>query len=812
MKERERTLRRACGSGNRGVTLLELMIGISVISVVAISTALVYMATTKALVLSKSRGIASRLAQDKFETLRGISYDLLLVTPQSDLDVPPGVDLTNYPPENFSMGSKTFRRSTIISRVYRDSSDNIVALSPEAADTGLKQIKVLVEFAAGAAETRTYTILITDPGLVPLDATLWGAVTDSLGQPVANAKVFVTQNQNWAAMTTSTGGYQIQMDTKTYTVTATKPGYWDTISASITPVGMTQLNLQMQVKATGTISGVATARPSKLLISGVFAGAAGADPNPGRHFLELYNPTTYPIMITDGISAKIKVKHVLTNGTQVDKPFTWSGASPIYVPSERHFLIATDSPTINDAIPDALFTATGTFSDLTKAGAAIQDEFGVAFDTVGWTNDGSDGPAAGRETSGVVTQTTNFGAGGVLGRKTSPTGLSLGIGNSYDSGVNSNDVLFLSTVAAGFPRNSANAASPVAYGVPASSAAVLATDGFSAGAFASSTGYYLLNGVTTGTWSVAAYWTSYSSLTAGNIVVASNQTTALDLLLAPASGGQGGVSGTIRRSDTLAALGNIVVSAGIITTLTDALGSYILSLPTGTHTITANPDTADASYNVLTTTSTVPEGGVSAGVNFNLVPSGRVSGKVTTNGTDAYPNIPVHALSSGYEVTSGVTDSGGNFALSGIPVGNATIEPILDSQAQTSSPVSRSTTVTQGTTISGNNFIVSTSLGKISGTVKSSGEPITTGVLVVASTSALNGLPTVDDAFRSGGVVLYGVVSDSAGQYSLTVARNSTYTVYGYFTSVSGANTTSTAMVSSSNVFVTGTATTNLSW
>ncbi len=799
---------------SRGVSLVELMVAVTIMTMVAATTAMVYKAVMKGLIVSKSRGIAARLAQDNLETLRGLSYDMLLVTPQGDLDIPPGVDLTNYPPETFVMGGKSFERTTIVSRVYRDSAGSIVILSPNAADTGLKQITTEVKFLMGSiTETRSYTALLSDPGLIPLNATLYGLVTDTAGAAISNAEIFITENQNWAGLTSTTGYYAIEMDTKTYTVTVTKPGYWDEVSGSVTPVGPTQFNMIMRAKVYGMVSGLLTARPAGPLISGVFAGAAGAAPEPSRNFLELYNPATYQIMITDGITARLRVKHIRSDNSVNDVAFTWGGTSPRYIGSQKYFLIATDSPTINGASPDALFASMGPFSDLTRAGVAIQNEFGVAFDTVGWTNDGGPGPSAGVETAGINTSASDFGSNGWLGRKSSPSALTSGVGSSYDSGSNANDILVFSSVGAGFPRNSGGAVSPVQYGVPASSANVLVTDGYSSAGFSSSTGYYLLNSVTTGTWSAAAYWTTFSSVTASYVAVNTGLTTALNLLLEPATEGQGGISGVVKRSDTLLPIQGVSVSAGISSTLTDAAGIFILSLASGSYTVTANSGFANASFNSLSSTASVSAGVVVSGTNFNLVPSGNVSGKVTTNGTDPYPNVPVHALSLGLEVASGITNSGGNYSLRGIPAGAATIEPIIDAQSQSSTPTGINAAITEGATLTGKNFLVSTSRGVLKGALRKGAELVTTGALVIVSTSSFSSVPTIDAAYRSGSNVIYSGVSDSYGQYSLSVARASTYTVYGYLTSMTRSGGTETSAVSVSGVCVSsGQITVDLTW
>lgn len=797
-----------------GISLVELMIAVAVLSTVSLATALAYNKAMQALVLSKSRGIAARLAQDKFETLSGLSYPLLMVTSQTDLDInPPAVDQTNYPPETINMAGKTFTRMTIVSRVYRDSAGNIVVLSPNSADTGLKQLKVLLQYQQGSAvETKTYALLVSDPKVTPLNATVYGVVLDTGGAAISGAKVFVTQNQNWTALASSTGYYQIPMDTQTYTLTATKAGYWDRTSASVTPLGATQLNWQLQPKLTGAVAGLVTARPPSLRISGVFAGSALA---PNSHFLELYNPTTAPFLVTDGLAAKIRIKRVPSDNSVNNVTFSWGDLNPHSVPAQGYYLIATASPTINGVAPDALFTApTNPFSDLTQAGVAVQDAFGVGMDTVGWTNaTGNPGPSNGVETSGAYTGGSNWGANGILLRLSKPpSSVTLGMGNSYDSNRNAVDIVLQASVPAGYPRNSTSGASPASYGVPAAGAAALATDGYSAATTASSTGYYLLNAVTTGTWSVAGFWTSYSSRTPSSVAVNTGATTSLDLLLEPTAAGQGGVAGRVVRSDTLAALPGITVSAGTSQTLTDAAGNYVLSLTSGSYTILANDGFGNISYNMLTTTAAVPAGAMTTGVNFNLVPSGVVAGRVTTNGVDAYPNFPVHAVYQGLEAATAVTDSLGNYSLYGVPTGAETVEPVLDPLSQTAAPASVALSVVQGNTHTGNDFAINSSLGKISGTVTQGSTPISNGVLIVASTTSLAALPLVDSSFRNGSTVLYSSISDTSGRYSLTVVRNSTYTVYAYFPSLVGSNATATAQLTAASVFVSSSTQRNFQW
>ncbi|PIR14996.1 MAG: hypothetical protein COV48_16840, partial [Elusimicrobia bacterium CG11_big_fil_rev_8_21_14_0_20_64_6] len=502
------------------------------------------------------------------------------------------------------------------------------------------------------------------------------------------------------------------------------------------------------------------------------------------------------------------------SGGNVHNDLTFTASTARSVPAQGYFLFALSSPTVNGVIPDALLVVPGTnlVRDANKGGIAVRDLFGVVMDSVGWTNDnGNPGPAAGIETSGIyVGGGGNFGGGGLITRKSSPSGVTAGDGNSYDSHRNSFDMVLNASVDAGYPRNSLSAAAPVVFGAVAASATVTATDGFSAAVRSDATGYYLMDSITTGTWTASSFYSSFTVST-GGLNVTDGGTTTRNLLLESAAGGQGGISGRITRSDTLAAVSGIIIGAGTSSTLSDASGNYVLSLTSGSYSVIANDGYASISYGTLTSTASAPSGGVTTGLNFDLPPAGVVTGKVTTNGVDSYAGIAVHAVYMGLEIATDITDSAGNYMLYGVPVGSNIIEPVLDANTQSASPASITLSVTQGTTHAANNFTVTSSLGKITGAVTSGGKPVTTGALIVASTTTLASLPTVDSAYSSGANVLYSNVSDTAGNYTLYLVKNSTYNVYAYYTAL-GANETTNTSTSAASIFVSSTVTRNFEW
>lgn len=794
---------------HRGVTLAELMVSIAVLSVVGIATSFAYNEVMRSLVLSVAQGVAVRLAQDELETLGGLPYVNLMVTTQSDLNIPPGVDLTYYPLVSINMAGKSFTRSVIVSRAYKNSSGQIILLSPSAADTGLKQVEVIVNYMEGnTPRQETLNLLVSNPGLVPLNSTIYGVVSDTAGAAVPTANVFVTENPNWTTIASSTGYYQIPIDTQPYTITATKSGYWDDISSTITCLSSCQQNFQLQAHLTGSVGGLVTARPPSPRISGVYAGNGGDN----NDYLELYNPTTAPFLITNGFTAKIQIQWIPQSDVISPVTFSWGDSNPHSIPAQGYYLIATSSPTVNNVSPDAVFASpTSPFSSLAAGGVAIQDNFGVAMDSVGWTSgSGNPGPSNGVETAGVLVSIATWGQGGFLERFSTSSGSVSGIGHCFDSNDNATNIAALpSVLGSGYPHDSQAIPEPAEYGIPASSAAMLATDGYSAGTFASTTGYYLLNSVTTGTWAVAGYWTAFSTITVSSIVVNSGAYTPLDLLLEPTAVAESGVAGQVLRSDTFAPLAGIKVSVGIQNTLTNAAGDYVLSLSTGYYSIRVNDGFSNINYNTVASTVTDISTGIISGINFNLLPSGLVSGQVTTDGTDPYPGISVQALSGGLQVATAVTDSFGNYTIYGVPATADQISPILN-PSQASTPASINVTVAQGQTSSGNNFIITSNLAQLSGTVTQGGTPITTGVLIVASTTSWPSLPIVNNAFRAGSTPIYDAVSDTVGNYNLSIVGNSSYTINAYYTSLNGSGTSTSQK--SDLIYVSTSGQVNFAW
>jgi hypothetical protein len=150
--------------------------------------------------------------------------------------------------------------------------------------------------------------------------------------------------------------------------------------------------------------------------------------------------------------------------------------------------------------------------------------------------------------------------------------------------------------------------------------------------------------------------------------------------------------------------------------------------------------------------------------------------------------VPVIAVKGGIEHGNTVSGSDGTFLIwgSGISVGTYDVVPRLEA-GEAATPSTYTVTLNAGETIFVGTFTVTGAMGYISGSVTANGAPITTGVLVYATTGTITGAPPVlNSALRSGVVAYYAVSSDAAGHYELAVRGGYDYNLYAWYTTWNG--------------------------
>src|SRR5262249_39567425 len=150
---------------------------------------------------------------------------------------------------------------------------------------------------------------------------------------------------------------------------------------------------------------------------------------------------------------------------------------------------------------------------------------------------------------------------------------------------------------------------------------------------------------------------------------------------------------------------------------------------------------------------------------------GRVAMAQKVNGTDS---------------AQAASDSSGYFYLQNLSTGTYTISPALDTM-ETASPSSLTVVLSStGTAQSISTFTITSGIADITGQVLYASAPITTGVLIIASTATISSSLPPTQTGTSGitcSPCYYSVSSDAQGNYTLPV-RNSTttYKIYAWYT------------------------------
>ncbi|OGR87949.1 MAG: hypothetical protein A2021_07685 [Elusimicrobia bacterium GWF2_52_66] len=554
--------------------------------------------------------------------------------------------------------------------------------------------------------------------------------------------------------------------------------------------------------------------------------------NSSVEYIELFNPTTSPINIgvTGNPNIRIDYDCEAAGQDRAHGAFNFVFIST-YVPSGSYYLLASATAfMINGSMinADACFgSAAGcdtipTFPDHldnNRAGAIRLSNYldNASYDTVGWNDNNNDAcvdPGFCEGTS-IPNNTANgfdgMQAGNQIVRFSSACAVGITYGRAYDTDNNANDFYYNNTAASGIvyrPFNSSSPAQTVISGRPSTGAYVLANDGNSAGALSceySVTGpqgqvcamsSFTVVGVATGTWTVAVM-TENSSQTISNVVVSQGLLTTIPNGSTSPSWPDSGFYNTVLSSaymggfaggmvfgvgpDYFKRINGILMCAsdGSPPSRTDSQGFYVLNLTTGITVITANCNSDNGSYTSDNAVATIAEGAVTTIPAFHLAQGGVIKGYVTP-GLGALPNIPVLAT-LGTAVYEDTTDNTGYFYIFAATAAAAyTITPILDPlQSYTSlpgQPLTSSVTVPGDTVFAGTVTVIG-ALGTITGSVSANGSPITTGVLVVASTGTVpDPMPAITAATSPSLTIFYAVSSKSDGMYSLEVRASTTST------------------------------------
>jgi hypothetical protein len=273
---------------------------------------------------------------------------------------------------------------------------------------------------------------------------------------------------------------------------------------------------------------------------------------------------------------------------------------------------------------------------------------------------------------------------------------------------------------------------------------------------------FTLPGVATGTWTVIASSGSYSTSFSTAVTAGVTISTGLNLT-SPTI--YGFMSGYVKDAATLAGINGISVTPGAAAT--NASGFFRVGLLPGLQTITVNPGRLNPLYTEATQPVTIGLGQLDSDNLFYLSGAGKIIGKVTLDGVTPIPGVSIEVSNTGtgFALDNVTTATDGTFSAS-VPVGSYLIRPALASGETVSPAWSNPTLAAVNTTVFSATFTVTSSFGALAGTFSTLGKPISTGVLIIASTAAVPALPpTVDKTFRGAGNLYY--LGASFGRWNL---------------------------------------------
>lgn len=857
---------------SRGFTLIEILIGMAIITTAFLGLATVFGSLSKGILVNKTKTIATNLAQEKIESLKNYSYFRLLITTASTTDSNfPGVLYDNgyYPEEMLSVGGLLFRRRTYVELLKQDGTD-LVSQPWTANDTGIKRITVYVMWEEdGDWKKVELSNMRNNPARAQLEYTFSGRVSSgATGSGIYNAMVETVQNPSYFSRTDASGNYSFKVSPGTYTLRASATGYFTALStnyivaADVT--GSASHNFGLSLMAQGNATGYAFIS-DHLIISQVVVATnpLGGGLPPNQEYVELYNPTTYNILIAsrsvaggpfdiffvtvtwiddnnsepvqaqsnksaylmgvpDSVDPTLNSKFVNFRSTSIH----WSAnTSTISIPSQHFFLIANVSTVTLfglTRIADAYYT--GNIMDSTNdGGVRVTGRDGKPYNTrtdwhdgVSWNGSGSDLALEGGTPYGSIPT-----AGNTIYREypaelnwITIRNLPNPRANCYDTNDSREysaggdwDETPIGNIISGSTMALLNSDSLMASGpcTPATGASVSMNDGLSSVEYVTDSGSFTVTNIATGTWTMVISSGSFTRDVASVTITPSlstavpnnstNPKAQIQTLTPPwgfialsSSTDYGYVSGVVRDG-----LGNPISSAEVYTSgassvFTNSQGKYRLSVIPSDSVIAIIASKSGYS------TEIVDDVWISLGVNvstvnFTLVSAGSIRGFVSSNGvaSGALPGISVVAYDSSTSTILGnaITQSDGNFVIPSIATGTYIVAPQLESGESASPENARIFVSNNSTGTWSSTFTVANAYGEISGSVLSSnsGMPITTGVLIVASTGPiLTDTPPVNNSsLRSGAQIYYAVSSDASGRYTLPLRGGSSYYLYGWY-------------------------------
>jgi prepilin-type N-terminal cleavage/methylation domain-containing protein len=689
---------------NKGLTLVEIMIAVAVISVGILGAIGAFNGISKSLQYSKARTLAANLAQEKMQIVMQKSYYDILVTTAAalDTDFTPNIpyDQSRFPPEQLLEGSISFTRLTYV-QVVQENAGNIQVLSPTTPDTGMRQITVTVVWQQGSDKKfHSLRNVINNPNTVMASSIIAGKVKDSVTTiGIPGALVNAAENVGWRNNADASGNYSINLSPGNFTLIASAQGYFSRrVAVTAAPNSTASQDFSLTRVSTGTIQGNAWMN-NHLVISQIVASTGTTN---DIEYVELYNPTTSFIYIGnnanngDGgnpLPAYVPILWGNNNGQYQARHLYYVNFN---APSKGFYLIS-NTGNADPATACANFTASGIVitpdacwrhvpynaaggdhaiecggscpnTVLDSGGLTIVQAAGVdssynltaswasyIVDSIGWNQKSAGGNAAPSNAvrGTALTPASNNGLqpGEQFVRTSQPGSLSAGVGRAYNSNNNANDFSDFTSFTYR-PYTTANIYGPLA-GTPAAGALVFVNDGLSSASTATFTGspptaQFTVPGVATGTWNVFITSGAFST-EIDTVTVTSLTTTSIPNAATSPPWPANGAYSSFLSSNTL-----VGMISGHVTDVNGSVISPSIVVGVGGNNATVDPA---GNYSIRLSTGT-----------YNVVAN---PGNANANfGTQTQPNITINrgavtanvnfTLAQGGKVSGWVTRDGTN--------------------------------------------------------------------------------------------------------------------------------------------------------
>jgi type II secretory pathway pseudopilin PulG len=816
-----------------GITLIELMIAAVILVVAALGVMGVFVFIAKSIQHSKCRGLASNLTQEQLQVLKQKNYYRVMVTTTTAFrtEFSPSVpyDTGYFPPETLLEGGINFTRLTFVEWAM-EVSGVIETLPASSSDTNLKLITVTT-FWTVDSEFHKVQIrnVLSNPDAVVASSILKGTVTGG-GTPLPDALITVTENTGALDTTDSLGKYMMSVFPGNYNLSCVAQGYFTkTTPVSVATNTSATADFNLVAMTSATVSGYVW-KNDHLVISQILGSSltlSGFD----QEYVEIFNPTTWTWTVPSVLGLTFQ-RQSSQDATPVNIEINYTGSPASIVPGGFYLFANTTTVSIGgsniaaDAVWESAvggpnetnfaprfvttpgsesFNIIPVFEDgiaSAAGGVRLYDVgTGQVWDAIGWQGNGSQNPGAQSYETAAYSQVIGLQRDELYARYASTGGVNGSQGPAYDS--DKNTINWYGGTTWTSPRNTSSSLKPIISGTPAIGASVSCNDGLSGAITAVALGSppmakFSLPNVATGTWTVfvssALHSIEISGVSvsaAGTLWVPNAATTPpwpsagrYEVYLTSATD-EGYISGTVKNALNVAISPGIVVTNGSrTTTAATTNGFYMLKSMPGPYTVWANPSNSNASYVSASVPSIVVTAGqVTSNVNFTLAQSGQISGFITRDGINPLPGVAVTASNAASFVEAEqISGSDGRFRMTNVSTGTFTIEPVLNS-GETVTPNSASVTVGVGANVWSATFTVRGALGNVHGTVMKSGAAIRTGVMVIATTSTISGVPPTLSIASLTGAGYYTASSNEDGTYSLDVRGSTTtaFRVYGYY-------------------------------